>query len=108
MSASGTAITNTLLHIPPRDQGHWSLNLRDLAYLAISGMTPALQSITVGQWVHAPLGWTAWLVGPALFLVVITMTRPLRRVFGLFERIFLLTTNVWFALAAILLIGRLG
>ncbi|MDQ2845922.1 MAG: hypothetical protein M3Y77_06155 [Actinomycetota bacterium] len=49
----------------------------------------------------------AWIVGPALAVVVITMLRPLRRVFGLFERIFLVTTNLWFALAAVLLISRL-
>jgi hypothetical protein len=79
-----------------------------LTYLAISGMTPALQALTIGQWVHTPLGWAAWIIGPALFLVVITMLRPLRRVFGVFERIFLVTTNIWFALAAILLIGRLN
>ena len=78
-----------------------------LTYLAISGLTPALQALTTGQWVHAPLGWAAWIIGPALALVVITMTRPLRRVFGLFERVFLVTTNIWFALAAILLIDRL-
>jgi len=60
------------------------------------------------------LGWASWIVGPALFLVVITMLRPLRRVFGLFglfglfERIFLLTTNIWFALAAILVLSRLS
>jgi len=78
-----------------------------LTYLAISEMTPALQALTIGQWVHTPLGWAAWIVGPALALVVITMLRPLRRVFGLFERVFLVTTNIWFALAAILLIDRL-
>ena len=79
-----------------------------LTYLAISGTTPALQALTTGQWVHAPLGWAAWIIGPALALVVITMLRPLRRVFGLFERVFLVTTNIWFALAAILLIDRLN
>jgi len=78
-----------------------------LTYLAISGMTPALQALTTGQWVHTPLGWAAWIMSPALVLVVITMMRPLRRIFGLFERIFLVTTNIWFALAAILLIDRL-
>jgi hypothetical protein len=78
-----------------------------LTYLAISGMTPALQALTTGQWVHTPLGWAAWIIGPALVLVVITMARPLRRVFGVFERAFLVTTNIWFALAAILLIDRL-
>jgi hypothetical protein len=36
------------------------------------------------------------------------MLRPLRKLFGLFERIFLLTTNVWFAIAAGLLLSRLS
>ena len=79
-----------------------------LTYLVISDMTPALRALTGGGWTSGPLHWAAWLVGPALALVVITMFRPLRRIFGLFERLFLLSTNVWFALAAILLITRLG
>jgi hypothetical membrane protein len=78
-----------------------------LTYLATSGMTPALRALDPNGWAHAPLGWTAWIVAPALALVVVTMLRPLRRIFGLSERIFLLTTNVWFALAAGLLISRL-
>jgi hypothetical protein len=36
------------------------------------------------------------------------MLRPLRGLFGLFERIFLLATNVWFTVAAGLLISRLS
>ena len=79
-----------------------------LTYLAISGMTPGLRNLDPSGWAHDPLGWTEWLVGPALALVVITMVRPLRRTFGLFERIFLLTTNVWFAIAAGLLLSRLS
>ena len=79
-----------------------------LTYLAISGLTPPLRALDPSGWTNAPLGWAAWLVGPALALVVVTMVRPLRRVFGLFERIFLLTTNVWFALVAALLISRLS
>lgn len=79
-----------------------------LTYLAISGMTPGLRALVPGEWAQAPLGWTEWIVGPALALVVVTMLRPLRRLFGLFERIFLLTTNVWFALAAGLLLSRLA
>jgi hypothetical membrane protein len=79
-----------------------------LTYLAISGLTPALRAYDLSEWVRAPLGWANWAVGPALALVVITMLRPLRRVFGLFERIFLLTTNLWFALAALLLISQLN
>jgi uncharacterized protein DUF998 len=79
-----------------------------LTYLAISDMTPALRLLDTRGWTSAPLHWAAWMVGPALALVVVTMFRPLRRIFGLFERIFLLTTNVWFALVAVLLIIRLG
>jgi hypothetical protein len=79
-----------------------------LTYLAISGMTPALRALDPGEWARVPLGWAEWIVGPALALVVVTMLGPLRRLFGLFERIFLLTTNVWFALAAGLLISRLS
>jgi hypothetical protein len=79
-----------------------------LTYLAISGMTPALRALDPSGWANAALGWTAWIVAPALALVVVTMLRPLRRIFGLFERIFLLTTNVWFAVAALLLISRLS
>jgi hypothetical protein len=79
-----------------------------LTYLAISGMTPALRALDPTAWAHDPLGWTEWVVGPALALVVVTMFRPLRKIFGLFERIFLLTTNIWFALAAGLLISRLS
>jgi hypothetical protein len=79
-----------------------------LTYLAISGLTPALRDLVPGDWAHAPLSWMEWVVGPALALVVVTMLRPLRRLFGVFERVFLLTTNVWFALAAALVISRLG
>jgi hypothetical protein len=79
-----------------------------LTYLAISGMTPALRDLDPSQWAQNPLGWAEWIVGPALALVVVTMLRPLRRIFGLSERIFGLTTNVWFALAAGLLISRLS
>ena len=77
-------------------------------YLAISEMTPALRALDPSEWARTPLGSTEWIVGPALALVVITMLRPLRKIFGLFERVFLISTNLWFALAAVLLISRLG
>ncbi|MCW2525331.1 MAG: hypothetical protein JWM76_191 [Pseudonocardiales bacterium] len=77
-----------------------------LTYLAISGLTPALRATDLSAWTRGPLGWTEWTVGPALALLVATMLRPLRRIFGLFERIFLLTSNLWFALAALLLLSR--
>jgi hypothetical protein len=78
-----------------------------LTYLAISDLTPALRALQPGGWAHGPLGWTARIVAPALIIVVITMLPQLRRIFGLFERVFLVATNVWFALAASVLITRL-
>jgi hypothetical protein len=75
-------------------------------YLVISEMTSDLRDLNPASWLSGSLKWTAWAVAPELFLVVITMFRPLRKVFGLFERLFLLTTNIWFILVAILLISR--
>lgn len=77
-------------------------------YLAISHLTTQLKPITPWHSVERPLSWLAWLVIPALAGVVITMLRPLRRIFGLFERIFLVTTNVWFLTVAVLLVVKTG
>jgi len=75
-------------------------------YLVMSETTPALRTLGPATWLADVLRWTAAAVGPALALVVVTMLRPLRRVFGLFERIFLLTSNVWFLAVAALLVQR--
>lgn len=79
-----------------------------LTYLAISETTPVLLASDPAPWLHTTLTAAALTVAPSLALVVITMLRPLRRIFGLFERIFLLTTNVWFLAAALLVITRVG
>ena len=70
-------------------------------YLAISHLTGPLTLLTPWNSLARPLRWLAWLVIPALAAVVVTMVTPLRRVFGLFERIFLVTTNLWFLLVGI-------
>jgi hypothetical protein len=75
-------------------------------YLAISDMTSVLRSLSSAPWTHGPLHVTGALVEPELVVVVITMIPRLRQAFGLFERLFLLTTNVWFVLAALLVIAR--
>jgi hypothetical protein len=76
-------------------------------YLVISETTPVLRNLEPAPWLSTSLRVVAWAVAPELALVVVTMLRPLRRrVFGLFERLFLLTTNVWFLLVAGLLIAR--
>lgn len=77
-----------------------------LTYLVISDTTSVLRDLHPAAWLDSSLKWSAAAVAPELFLVVITMLRPLRRVFGLCERLFLLTTNVWFILVAVLLITR--
>jgi hypothetical protein len=75
-------------------------------YLVISEMTSVLRILSSAPWTHGPLHVARALVAPELALVVITMIPRLRRTFGLFERLFLLTTNVWFVLASLLVIAR--
>jgi len=70
----------------------------------ISETTSLLGDLSTVQWITTLLSWTAAIVAPALALIVVTMIPALRRVFGLFERVFLVTTNIWFALAALILI----
>jgi hypothetical protein len=77
-----------------------------LTYLVISDTTPVLRDLGPAVWLQSSLKWSAWLVAPELALVVVTLFPPLRRVFGVFERLFLLTTNVWFILVAVLLVTR--
>jgi uncharacterized protein DUF998 len=75
-------------------------------YLAISHLTVSLKAVSPWHAARGPLAALAWLVAPTLAGVVITMIGPLRRFFGLFERIFLLTTNAWFLTVAVLLTVR--
>jgi hypothetical protein len=75
-------------------------------YLAISGTTSVMRGRDPALWLDDALRWSAWVVAPALALVVVTMFRPLRRVFGLFERLFLLATNMWFICAALVTATR--
>jgi hypothetical protein len=72
--------------------------------IAISNFSPILQTLHPWQQVQELLRWLDARVLPALILVVVTMLRPLRRVFGLFERLFLLTTNIWFILVSLFLL----
>ncbi|MET3808218.1 hypothetical protein ABIB25_005247 [Nakamurella sp. UYEF19] len=79
-----------------------------LTYLVISEMTVNLRNLDPASWLDNPLRWTAWAVAPELVLVMVTMLRPLRRIFGVFERLFLLTTNIWFLLVAMVVIDVVG
>lgn len=75
-------------------------------YLVISETTSALRALGSATWIDQCLRWLAAAVGPELIVVVAAMLRPLRRVCGLFERLFLLTTNAWVLVVAALLIAR--
>ena len=76
-----------------------------LTYLVISDTTSLLRSVKPHNWVDTPLKVVGEMFAPSLALVVITMFRPLRKAFGLFERVFLLASNLWFVLVALLLMS---
>jgi hypothetical protein len=73
-------------------------------YLAISRLTPALQ-ILGPSWTHSTLRALATVARISLILVVVTMLPRLRAVFGLFERLFLLSTNAWFVVVLLTLLA---
>jgi hypothetical protein len=75
-------------------------------YLVISETTPVLLDLTPPPWLGEPLHWASFAVAPALFLVVLTIIGPLRKTFGTAERLFLVTTNAWFLLVAMMVILR--
>ncbi|BCJ45826.1 membrane protein [Actinoplanes ianthinogenes] len=75
-------------------------------YLSVANLTPYLSDITaeVTGYVLITL---RWLAAAGLLAVVVTMVAPaLRRVFGLAERVFLLSSNVWFLVVALVIAVR--
>lgn len=85
---------------------HYAIAFLDFAFLtvAISNLTPLMVALPPWQPAAAMLAWLAWAAVPAVALVVITLLPPLRRVFGLCERLFLVATCLWLILAALLLV----
>jgi hypothetical protein len=69
------------------------------AYVFIRNATPR---VTGELWEPARpvLAALAWFALPALVANCVTMAPPLRRVFGLFERVFLATVLLWFGAAS--------
>lgn len=78
------------------------------SYTAIANATPVLAAAAPG-WLAAILSGLYIVATLALVGVVATMLPALKRVFGLFERVFLLSTMLWFlaANAAFMLVARL-
>ena len=69
-----------------------------LAYVVIDNSTPLLTASALPQgWLLMGLRYVAMI---SLFGVVVTVFRPLRRFFGRVERVFILSTLVWFLVAS--------
>jgi hypothetical protein len=75
-----------------------------LTYSAIAGMTPELGSVGAWSSVSGFLSVQRTIALVSLVLLVIALVPRLRVVFGLFERGFLLSTNLWCLTAAICLL----
>ena len=76
------------------------------AYIVIDNAAPLLAPSNkpeLQKWLLIGLCYTAMI---SLFGVVITVFRPLRRFFGSIERVFLLSTIVWFLVAGASFIGK--
>lgn len=72
-------------------------------YAAISGMTPRLTSVSPWQSADGLLSALQWIALVSLVLLVVTLLPRLRTIFGLFERAFLVSTNLWFITVGICL-----
>ena len=67
-----------------------------MMYLIIMQLTPLLVSNTDWQPVKGILANLAAITTPALAVVCLTVWKPTRKVFGLVERIYILTATLWF------------
>ncbi|EPD57762.1 DUF998 domain-containing protein [Streptomyces sp. HGB0020] len=74
-------------------------------YSAISGLTSTLSNLPPWNAVSGLLSALHEIALISLILVVITLIPRLRKVFGLFERVFLVSTNVWFVVGGVCLIN---
>ncbi len=70
------------------------------AYVFLRNGTPRLVGAPGWAQVQPVLQALAWFALPALVATCVTMAPPLRRVFGLFERLFLATVLAWFTVAS--------
>jgi hypothetical protein len=72
-------------------------------YAAISGMTSRLESLAPWQSAYGLLSTLREIALVSLVLLIVTLLPRLRKVFGLFERAFLVSTNLWLITVGILL-----
>ncbi|WP_371541752.1 DUF998 domain-containing protein [Streptomyces sp. NBC_00554] len=97
----GMAIFRTDLEgekLTPTGRLHYLFAIAAFAftYAAISGMTPRLTSVSPWQSADGLLSTLQWIALVSLVLLVVTLLPRLRTIFGLFERAFLVSTNLWF------------
>lgn len=76
-------------------------------YTIISHMTPVLQIISPWRDIATVLASLETIVLYALIAVVIMLIPPLRKIFGICERIFLTSTDIWFILVSAFLIVKI-
>ena len=74
-----------------------------LVYTIMAQLTPFFQTRPDWQTVNSILKVLLTIATPALAMVVITLWKPLRNIFGLFERLFVITTTLWFLTVSIFL-----
>ncbi|WP_405904786.1 DUF998 domain-containing protein [Streptomyces sp. NBC_00828] len=104
----GMAIFRTDLEgekLTPTGRLHYLFAIAAFAftYAAISGMTPRLTSVSPWQSADGLLSALQWIALVSLVLLVVTLLPRLRTIFGLFERAFLVSTNLWFITVGICL-----
>jgi hypothetical protein len=71
-----------------------------LVYTIMAELTPFFQARPDWQTVNSILKMLFTIATPTLVAIIITMWKPLRNTFGLFERMFVITTTLWFLLVS--------
>jgi hypothetical protein len=69
-------------------------------YTIMAELTPIFLTIPDWQVVAGILNVLLMIATPALVALVITLWKPLRNIFGLFERLFIVSTTIWFLFAS--------
>ncbi|WP_018631330.1 DUF998 domain-containing protein [Neomegalonema perideroedes] len=75
-----------------------------LAYMAVDALSPSAASLAAA-WARPVLNGLGWVVAASLAGVVICLIPALRRIFGLVERIFLLSVLLWLGIFAFAMAG---
>jgi Protein of unknown function (DUF998) len=72
-------------------------------YAIMAQLTPFFQTRPDWHSVNKILAILLNIATPSLIAIIITMWKPLRNIFGLFERLFVITTTLWFLIVSLFL-----